>query len=151
VILYARIGKFETAGAVMALARHHGYSHGLTHRDAAYNRAVATKRVDGADEVLVWHHDCRDAGSDQIATCEHRTIGSWASAYPTEYLLPNGQVFTPDPFELVFVNNNQVMHRVPPAYVANPSTDREFVRVMLDGELTPKLVQRWRTGAAEVL
>jgi hypothetical protein len=52
----------------------------------------------------------------------------WASSEPTEFLLPNGQIVQPAPYDVVLADNNAVEHRIPP--VVGPN--RWFARWMTE-------------------
>ena len=56
---------------------------------------------------LEWHHD----GGGVEGTTRHLVL--WSSEQPTEIRTSHGQLFTPAPFELVWVDNDKAEHRQP--------------------------------------
>jgi hypothetical protein len=73
-------------------------------------------------DVSMWH---QDGGSNPY-------FGVWATNAPTEVLLPDGRVYRPEPYHLIFIENRTVKHRMGhDGY--NPST-REFCRIHVEAD-----------------
>lgn len=73
---------------------------------------------------LEWHQD----GGGPEGTTRHMVI--WASEDPTHLKLPDGTLFTPRPFEVVWFDNDHVFHQQP---ADTRSRERWFVSIRCSG------------------
>lgn len=73
---------------------------------------------------LEWHQD----GGGPAGTVRHMVV--WASEQPTELQLPDGSVLIPDPFAVVWFDNDHAYHRQP---AATRPADRWFVSIRCSG------------------
>ena len=76
---------------------------------------------------LEFHQD----GGGLEGTTRHIVV--WASEQPTEIRTSTGDLFTPEPYELVWVDNDRACHRQPRG---TDETRRWFLAVRCSGALT---------------
>lgn len=76
---------------------------------------------------LQWHQD----GGGDAGTTKHMVI--WASETPTELRTSDGQLFTAQPYELVWFDNCRAWHRQP---TGTNEQSRWFVAVRCSGALS---------------
>lgn len=67
-----------------------------------YNDQAAIVRMNVHDG---WHRDVKYGSFGGMVL--------WASSEPTEFLLPNGEIIQPEPFDVVLADNDFVEHRIP--------------------------------------
>lgn len=75
---------------------------------------------------LEWHHD----GGGSLGTTRHMVV--WATEQPTEIKTSEGELFTAEPLELVWFNNDLAFHRQPRG---TNEKRRWFVSVRCSGAL----------------
>ena len=75
---------------------------------------------------LEWHQD----GGGLAGTTRHIVV--WASEQPTELKTSTGELFTGQPFELIWVDNDQAFHRQPKG---TNEQQRWFLSVRCSGAL----------------
>lgn len=76
---------------------------------------------------LEWHQD----GGGAAGTTHHMVV--WASETPTELRLPDGRLFTAEPYEIVWFDNTVCWHRQP---TGTNEQRRWFVAVRCSGALS---------------
>lgn len=68
-----------------------------------YEDEAAIKRMNLHDG---WHHD--------VVYKDFAAMALWANQEPTEFLLPNGEIIQPQPYDIILADNGALKHRVPP-------------------------------------
>ena len=72
-----------------------------------------------AVDLYGWHQDC--AGRAHF-------IAMWANENPTQIRINNTEkILTPQPYEIVVINNHQCMHRCPPGTYEDPSVSTRVI------------------------
>lgn len=84
-------------------------------------------RVTAHPDNLQWHQD----GGGLAGTTRHMIV--WANEQPTELQLPDGSVFIGDPFDLVWFDNDVVLHRQP---TGTDEGRRWFTAIRCSGAVT---------------
>ena len=95
-------------GFVPLVDEHIKQNKGAAWYDEGLHAEVRMTAVPGS-EGTGWH---RDGDTSPGANMNHRLI-LWASDTPTLIKTPDGTVFQPLPFQLIIINNMEVLHRRP--------------------------------------
>lgn len=79
-------------------------------------------------QMIDWHQEgvYEEQDDGTLIDLFNPVVMMWSNIYQTEFLLPTGDIFTPQPFELVMVDNKIVKHRTP-TIPSEELTNRHFI------------------------